>query len=508
MTQVAPEIQIRIHRPVDDGQNNDNPPLSVTHDEKTNSFHDSPLRDVSNSTAYESRAAYIQSCRTQLMPFNYDSEETVLSPTDLSPLQLLKSKQHKKSGFNKKAKEDNEIRLEILDHSPAKNILLPEGQCPICFCDYDEVKLVRPLSCKHDFCSDCLHAYILRQIDEFRVLKIKCPQDECNVLFNDHQIQDALTRDEYIIYTNKKLLKLRNQDPNLKYCPKPGCTKHFYPDLKRKSTKCGCGTVICHGCFHPKHKGKSCAEANAGEYELYAQGTDIKKCFVCKTIVDRNEGCAHMTCPVCDYEWCWDCGREWDPGHGNNCTSRWSPLPPNALKMEQQKNIIDQSINGIFMMFEIFFFVLSTALGVVFIWPCEMSVEIGRVLQAKIKNTKLVRVLSIFLAVISWIPAILFYPFIVVFEEYGGICFRRKKRWLKGTSTRFGFRRLSKNLGRQEEVPVAPVNAGGNHQDIPKHSSREEGIVQDVLSKNIKKDLHTDIYVNRGAEVFLGVNGN
>jgi len=37
-----------------------------------------------------------------------------------------------------------------------------------------------------------------------------------------------------------------------------------------------------------------------------------------------------MKCAVCDYEFCWLCGRELDDSHA--CTGKWNPIPPSIVR--------------------------------------------------------------------------------------------------------------------------------------------------------------------------------
>jgi hypothetical protein len=48
------------------------------------------------------------------------------------------------------------------------------------------------------------------------------------------------------------------------------------------------------------------------EKRLY--GPNVKQCPNCKATIEKNEGCNHMTCRKCHYEFCWLCLGKW-AGH-------------------------------------------------------------------------------------------------------------------------------------------------------------------------------------------------
>ena len=49
---------------------------------------------------------------------------------------------------------------------------------------------------------------------------------------------------------------------------------------------------------------------------------------MCKVLIAKGEGCIHITCPVCDYEWCWVCGGEFGEVHRLKCKGFWQPRSP------------------------------------------------------------------------------------------------------------------------------------------------------------------------------------
>ena len=44
---------------------------------------------------------------------------------------------------------------------------------------------------------------------------------------------------------------------------------------------------------------------------------NTKKCPKCYTRIEKNQGCNHMTCQQCKYDFCWICGEPWED-HGAN----------------------------------------------------------------------------------------------------------------------------------------------------------------------------------------------
>ncbi len=201
-----------------------------------------------------------------------------------------------------------------------------ETTCSICM-DDDLKSISELLICKHSFCLSCLREYLNEKIQNLQVFNIHCPHFDCKELFTEKAIKHILCKETYKKYQEAiKLKKTSNQT----ICSKPGCVRIIVPRAHSKTSTCTCGAKICNICYHIDHEGQSCLEAIDSKFEIYSQENDIRFCAVCKTLFRREEGCLHVTCPICDYEWCWKCGRQYHKMH--LCDGNWDPIPPAELR--------------------------------------------------------------------------------------------------------------------------------------------------------------------------------
>jgi len=243
---------------------------------------------------------------------------------------------------------------------------LSQSECPICLSDDAENVLIRFPDCKHIFCQNCLKEYLMTQINNFKVLKIKCPQDGCSIVLQESIIKQILDEEAFQRYQTLLLQKLKNRGQKPQICPKSGCAKKFSATKDSPYTKCSCGTMICNLCGDFYHEGKNCLQAMDPEFEIYAKENNLKFCVMCKTVINRVEGCLHISCPVCDYEWCWLCGREYKFQHQLKCPKKWDPLPPMRILRENEVKYWWTEIARFFKALAIF---LITLPGKILLWP-------------------------------------------------------------------------------------------------------------------------------------------
>jgi hypothetical protein len=116
-----------------------------------------------------------------------------------------------------------------------------------------------------------------------------------------------------------ELMVLEQTTPNPTYCANPACasfipsTNYHGPDAAR----CNCGTETCRHCRTASHAGRGCiADTATEQVRALAAVVGWKTCPACGTMVERRDGCLHMSCR-CGAEFCYRCAGYW-----RDCESR------------------------------------------------------------------------------------------------------------------------------------------------------------------------------------------
>lgn len=122
----------------------------------------------------------------------------------------------------------------------------------------------------------------------------------------------------FIITYNFMILEQSTSKP--RYCSNTKCLR-FIPttDIKGQVATCRtCWSTTCTLCGKADHKGV-CEEDLAGKaVEMLAKEQGWKSCPQCCQIIQRTEGCLHMTCR-CTAEFCFRCLNDWK-ACGSQCS--------------------------------------------------------------------------------------------------------------------------------------------------------------------------------------------
>ena len=192
-------------------------------------------------------------------------------------------------------------------------------ECGICGDEIESSQVFKTkLKCNHTFCMDCWLEYLKEKINNANVVKISCMQNGCGVTLDDNFIKKILGDDNELIakydkFSNRK--KLMEKNEKIRFCPHPDCEGYAEKTGKNKYVKCNFGHEFCFECSNPPHGKKKCSEMLDKEFEEWKSHKIIKRCPCCRMWTEKNEGCNHMTCVECKFQWCWLCQKRYTYDH-------------------------------------------------------------------------------------------------------------------------------------------------------------------------------------------------
>ena len=213
----------------------------------------------------------------------------------------------------------NNINHSLIDINANED----ENICPICMSEYEN-PLEMPV-CKHKFCFECFHSYLVNLININNIDKIPCPKNNCfNKELSEEFFHQYLSEEESFKYRQFKSQNQIARDPKKIFCPicdsyaEINTDKEKYesnnPNYKKTKLKCMNGHIFC-SCGRPLHENNCYKDEK--EFQEMIKKEKIKKCPKCGFLIKKNKGCNHMTCgnPTCKYEFCWLCMNEAIPNH-------------------------------------------------------------------------------------------------------------------------------------------------------------------------------------------------
>ncbi|CAF1238961.1 unnamed protein product [Rotaria sordida] len=202
--------------------------------------------------------------------------------------------------------------------------------CVLCCHEYSLEEFERLTLCSHSYCRTCLKSYLKLEITEGRVT-LNCPQSDCPERIHPSDISRILEKHPDIIskYEQFMVRRVLQSIADTRWCPAPDCgfaviASGYASCPEIQCLRPGCNTSFCYHCKAIWHPNKTCEDAarekistkiRSGSFISLGsaqQRDEIKQCPRCQaSILKMDDGsCNHMTCPICEAEFCWLCGRE------------------------------------------------------------------------------------------------------------------------------------------------------------------------------------------------------
>ncbi|ETI25075.1 hypothetical protein G647_04446 [Cladophialophora carrionii CBS 160.54] len=187
----------------------------------------------------------------------------------------------------------------------------PMVECTSCFEDTAKDDTSK-LPCTHSYCRPCLATLITTALENEASFPPKC----CLTAIPPSTIMSVLDAKQRNTY-REKAAEFSIPHQERWYCPNSKCLKWIRPSkvprLPAWNERCPhCGTKICSICRGLAHKSSSECPQDSGLQATItlAELEGWRRCVRCRTMVERTQGCRHMTCK-CGAQFCYTCGKKW-----------------------------------------------------------------------------------------------------------------------------------------------------------------------------------------------------
>ncbi|KAM9998601.1 hypothetical protein ACTFIY_008264 [Dictyostelium cf. discoideum] len=204
--------------------------------------------------------------------------------------------------------------------------------CLICLEDYPPTQTFA-LICNHRYCLPCYKNYLEIKVSEGpECIYTPCPAPKCKVIVHQDAFKQIVSPEVFERFNNFILKSYVDDNPQVKWCPAPGCIYSIRCDRKerKEAVCCKCGFQYCFNCNDYEigdHMPCPCSQVDKWLQKASDESENVtwmlantKKCPECRSPIEKNGGCMHMTCRKnaggCGFEFCWLCRGPWTE-HGS-----------------------------------------------------------------------------------------------------------------------------------------------------------------------------------------------
>jgi len=223
-------------------------------------------------------------------------------------------------------------RCGVLSHCSVRNdkdeIMESSQLCSICYEEVGPEETFRT-TCSHVYCLECWKYYLENESStgrKYTLLNVACPAEECNERLLEEEVA-TLAPPSLVSKREQALLHaFVEKDIHHAFCPGRDCDVVVRSDSSTGTVECeSCNEIFCFGCSKSPHSPSTCNELQLWS-KLFRDSKfwirkNTKECPNCDAPIEKNSGCAHMTCAKCEYEFCWVCLSRYENYEMHECNA-------------------------------------------------------------------------------------------------------------------------------------------------------------------------------------------
>ena len=204
--------------------------------------------------------------------------------------------------------------------------------CEICYCEDISEDEVYGLGCSHLYCNECWRSYMESRSDDGRnkLLNARCPSESCSYRVRASDIE-AIAPSLVPAWKNGLIADFVERAREFTFCTGPDCTMIAWSiDGANGAVQCTrCNSEFCFQCRDHPHSPARCSSVQnwnevVGDSRFWIK-KNAKPCPSCNAPIEKNDGCNHIKCSQCDYDFCWICLNRLDTHMGRHECNRYDP---------------------------------------------------------------------------------------------------------------------------------------------------------------------------------------
>lgn len=211
------------------------------------------------------------------------------------------------------------VPVSVDDDSPP--LQQQQHECRICFDNTNALATHVCIACSGSFCVPCMAQFI-----EFKVLdgevsrkKLVCPAPDCEQPLSEDLVEAFASRETFAKYQSF----VKNHKIGIRFCSRAGCSAAIDEPLfcRDRKVQCAeCNTESCMRCGGDYRRTRLCRRDDK-RYSKWRRSHEVRACPGCKTDIEKQGGCLHMSCVRCEQQFCWACLRPWSSHSAKLCVS-------------------------------------------------------------------------------------------------------------------------------------------------------------------------------------------